>query len=65
MIKGDVAFSAWIDGSHHVRKFEETESTGSATIVIACTFSAFNQPVKIALPARGQIYSPPASALNA
>lgn len=65
LIKGDVAFSVWIDSSHHVRKFQETESTGGVTIVVECTYGSFNQPVKIALPPSSQVYSPPASILNA
>ena len=64
LLKGDVAFSVWIDSSHHVRKFQETESTGDVTIVVACTYSSFNQPVKITLPQPRQVYSPPASVLN-
>jgi len=63
-LKGDVSFSVWIDGSHHVRKIQETESTGAVTIAIECTYGSFNQPVKIALPPSRQVYSPPASVLN-
>ena len=65
LIKGDVNFSVWIDSSHNVRKFQETESTGAVTIAIQCTYSSFNQPVKIALPPSRRVYSPPASVLNA
>ena len=64
LIKGDVTFSVWIDSSHHVRKVQETESTGEVTIVIECTYSSFNQPVKIALPPPREVYSPSASVLN-
>jgi hypothetical protein len=64
LLKGNVAFSVWIDGGHHVRKFQETESTGDVTIVVECTYSSFNQPVKITLPPPRQVYSPPASVLN-
>ncbi|HUB39044.1 MAG TPA: hypothetical protein VMA72_09350 [Streptosporangiaceae bacterium] len=64
LLKGDVAFSVWIDSSHHVRKFSETESTGDVTIVVECTYSSFNQPVKITLPPSRQVYTPPASVLN-
>jgi hypothetical protein len=65
LIKGDVAVSVWIDSSRYVRKIQETESTGAVTNAISCTFGSFNQPVKIALPPLSQVYSPPASALNA
>jgi hypothetical protein len=64
LIKGDVRFSVWIDSSHYVRKMQETESTGAVSISLDCTYSSFNQPVKIALPRPRQIYSVPASALN-
>jgi hypothetical protein len=64
LIKGDVRFSVWIDGSHYVRKVQETESTGDVSISLECTYGSFNQPVKIALPRPRQIYSPPASALD-
>jgi hypothetical protein len=64
LIKGDVAFSAWIDSSHHVRKLRETESTGDVTIVVECTYGQFNRPVKIALPPPRQVYSPSASVLS-
>jgi len=65
LIKGDVAVSAWIDSNHHVRKLQETESIGTSTITITCTFGSFNQPVKIVIPRSSQVFSPPASALNA
>lgn len=65
LIKGDVAFSVWIDSSHHVRKFQEAENTGDVTIVVDCTYGSFNQPVKIALPPSRQVYVPPARVLNA
>ena len=64
LIKGDVSFSVWIDSSHNVRKFQETERTGAVTVAIQCTYSSFNQSVKIALPPSRQVYSPPASVLN-
>jgi hypothetical protein len=64
-IKGDVRFSVWIDSSHYVRKIQETESTGHVTIAIQCTYGSFNQPVTIVLPPSRQVYSPPASVLNA
>jgi len=64
LIKGQVPFSVWIDSSHHVRKFQETESIGNVTVVVVCTYGSFNQPVKIALPPPRQVYSPPASVLN-
>jgi len=64
LIKGDVRFSVWIDGSHYVRKIQETESTGDVSIALECTYGSFNQAVKIALPRPRQIYSLPASALN-
>jgi hypothetical protein len=65
LIKGDVAFSVWIDGNRYVRKFQSTESTGQVTVSIECTYGSFNQPVNIALPPSSQVYSPPASTLNA
>jgi hypothetical protein len=65
LIKSDVAFSVWIDSSHYVRKFQETESVGGVTVALDCTFGSFNQPVNIALPSPRQVYSPPASALSA
>ena len=64
LIKGDVRFSVWIDGSHYVRKIQETESTGDVSIALECAYGSFNQPVKIALPRPRQIYSLPASALK-
>ena len=65
LIKGDVAFTVWIDSRHFVRKFQETERVDGTTISIDGTYSSFNQPVKIALPPSSQVFAPPASALTA
>ncbi len=64
LIKGDVAFSVWIDSSDYVRKLQETQSADGVTIAFTFTFGSFNEPVQIAVPPASQVYSPPASALS-
>jgi hypothetical protein len=50
-----VYFREWIDGQHHVRKLVEVSTAKGTTMTSTCYFTAFNQPVHVALPPASQV----------
>ncbi|HTZ93474.1 MAG TPA: hypothetical protein VMB74_13845 [Streptosporangiaceae bacterium] len=64
LVKGDIVISVWIDSSGYLREMQETEHVRGTTIELEGTYGSFNEPVKIHLPAPGQVLSPPLSDLN-
>ena len=64
MTSGDVRFTVWIDGSHHVRKLTETETIDSVSARVTITFYGFNQPLAIKAPPASQVVSPPGGSLD-
>jgi hypothetical protein len=56
-------FHVWIDGQHQVRKIILDLTGSKLTETVTETITSVNQPVSITLPATGQTYTIPASAL--
>jgi hypothetical protein len=64
LLNGNVDFSIWIDGQHHIRQLTEIEHLASGTVTVLINFTAFNQPVHITAPPASQTVTPPTSALT-
>jgi len=64
LITGDIRFDAWIDASHQVRKIAEVETVSGEAVNLTMTITSLNKPVRIALPAPGQVLVAPASILG-
>jgi hypothetical protein len=62
-IQGDIHFSAWIDGSDHIRKFIENETVESEVVNVTFNFQSFNQPVTVTIPPASQVIHYPGSGL--
>lgn len=56
-------FHVWIDGQNQVRKIILNLSASKLTETVSETITSVNQPVSITLPAAGETYTIPASAL--
>jgi len=56
-------FHVWIDGQHQVRKIILNLTGSKLTETVIETITSVNQPVSITLPATGETYTIPASAL--
>jgi hypothetical protein len=56
-------FHVWIDGQHQVRKIILDLTGSKLTETVTETITSVNQPVTITLPAAGETYTIPASAL--
>jgi hypothetical protein len=54
-LTGDVQFTVWIDGPHHVRRMVEVEHVNGATVRSTMDITAINQPVHITTPPAGQV----------
>jgi hypothetical protein len=63
LISGDIAFTVWIDGQHHVRKLIETETVSGQPVTVTMNITSINQPVHVTLPPASQVASMPKSAL--
>lgn len=59
-----VRFNAWIDGQHQVRKVQVAEGGGAETINITMQITGIGQQVNIAIPAKSDTATLPASALK-
>jgi len=59
-----VHFNAWIDGQHQIRKVQVAETGSSETINITMQITGIGQQVNIAIPAKSQTATLPASALK-
>jgi hypothetical protein len=63
-LTGDVLFTVWIDGQHHVRRVIETEHVGGSTVNTTINITAIDQPVHITLPPANQVAPLPQRLLN-
>ena len=54
-LTGDVLFTVWIDGQHHVRRMVEVEHVNGATVSSTINITAINQPVHITTPPASQV----------
>ena len=54
-VTGEVQFTVWIDGQHHVRRMVEVEHVNGATVSSTMDITAINQPVRITTPPASQV----------
>jgi hypothetical protein len=60
----DIAFNAWIDAQHQIRKIEVTEHGSSVQVTATMQVTSLNQPIHVSPPPASQVKAIPAAALQ-